>query len=304
MQIKILGAAAGGGLPQWNCACVICRGARAGRLKSSMHASMAVSSSGKNWYLINATPDIRQQVESSQSLQPKSGETGTDPIRNSPVKGIFLTDAELDHTIGLLILRENARLAVYATRPVLSALETSFPVTAILSTYGKHTWTQITHGETFFVDGGRLEVLPVSLGSKKPRYAGGDMESDEWVVGYRITDLETGGTIVYAPSVENFNTATKNKLNAADCLFIDGTFWLNDEMKETGATHRLASDMGHVCLAGKRGSLETISSLDAGQKYLVHINNTNPVFDTDSVEHTSLKKTGIKIGYEGLSLEV
>ncbi|RKP47921.1 pyrroloquinoline quinone biosynthesis protein PqqB [Cohnella endophytica] len=303
MLLKVLGSSAGGGFPQWNCACPICRRARQGTsfVHARMTDSLALSADGKTWYLINATPEVCAQIESCSELIPGP------KVRDTPISGVLLTDAELDHAIGLLSLRQGADLEVYATAPVLDALTTSFPVRKILEPYAAFRWSEVKPEESFPLFGGRLWISPIFLGNKPPRYASRNQDAggaEPWVVGYRIVDRVTGGVVVYAPGIELWTEALQNQLEQADCVFIDGTFWFSDELRRLGVSDLVAEDMGHVPITGPNGSLERLANLSAHRKVYIHINNTNPILDERSIEYLLLKEQGIEVGYDGLELEV
>jgi pyrroloquinoline quinone biosynthesis protein B len=306
MFLKILGSAAGGGFPQWNCACLYCQRVRTGdqHVHARMHNSLAVSADGKSWCLINASPDVRVQIESHPALLPGPS------LRSIPIEGILLTDAELDHTIGILSLRESAELEVYATSPVLNALTGSFPIRHILEPYAKLHWNEVKSGDPFNIFGGKLIIRPFFLGCKPPRYASVKMNKAEgknntaWVIGYRIEDPLTRGVAVYAPCVELWTDELEKQLEDADCIFIDGTFWHADELRHLGVSALGAVDMGHVPIEGSNGSLYRLAKVSAQRKIYTHINNTNPILDEESIECRSLKEYGIEVGYDGLELEV
>ena len=306
MFLKILGSAAGGGFPQWNCACPNCQRARSGdqHVHARMHNSLAVSADGKTWFLINATPDISQQIESHPAMHPGPS------LRSIPIEGIRRTDAELDHTIGILSLRESAELEVYAASPVLNALIEAFPIRRILEPYAKLRWNEVKSGEPFHILEGKLTIRPFFLGCKPPRYASVKLNKDEerndiaWVIGYRLEDPLTGGVAVYAPCVESWTDELDKQLEGADCIFIDGTFWHADELRHLGVSALSAIDMGHVPIEGSNGSLHRLAKISAQRKIYTHINNTNPILDEESNESRILKEHGIEVGYDGLELEV
>ncbi|MDF2835354.1 MAG: hypothetical protein K0Q63_994 [Paenibacillus sp.] len=308
MYLKILGSSAGGGFPQWNCDCPNCRRARTNdaSLQPRMHNSLALSDNGESWYLINATPDVSAQIESHSELQPGSSE-----IRHTPILGVLLTDAELDHTMGLLHLRESAEIDVYAAAPVLSALQEPFPIQQILGPYAKFRWLEARPQECFPLFGGRILVYPFFMGSKPPRYASvyhnrlkGAEYCSPWVIGYRLVDQWTGGKAVYAPGVESWTKELERQLENADCILIDGTFWHSDELINLGISDLAASEMGHIPIAGRNGSLERLTRISAQRKIYIHINNTNPILDEDSKEYRCLKEQGIEVGCDGMELEV
>lgn len=304
MFVRVLGTAAGGGYPQWNCACRLCQQARSSpaRFPPRFHASLALSVSRDRWYLVNATPDVRFQIESSPDLH-----AGPKP-RETSIGGVFLTDAELDHTLGLLILREGAALDVYGTAAVLGALRDAFPMQRLVTPYAPFRWLELKAGEPVVLERGRLKITPIPVGVKKPRYVtsadpGGGTEGD-WVIGYRFEDLQTGGAIVYAPGVEQWTDALDAELRSADAIFLDGTFWTDDEMTAAGIGSLTARQMGHLPISGSDGTAERLRALPAKHKVYVHINNTNPILDAESAERGMLEEWGLAVGSDGMELEV
>jgi pyrroloquinoline quinone biosynthesis protein B len=300
--VHCLGVAAGGGFPQWNCACAGCRKARAKPEVASYHAGIAVSGNGDQWFLLNATPDVHHQIAADPSLHPGP------EIRATPVAGVLLTDAEFDHTIGLLMLREESTLTVYGTAPVLDALTTWFPVRDLLSDYARLSWSRIELGTPLDLDD-RLRVTAFRTGSKAPRYVGrtrhplGDSPS-AWEVGFRLEDTVTGGTVVYAPTLPRWDEQFAGQVASADCIFLDGTFWTDDEMSCQGAGSRTGRSMGHTPVGGADGSARALAALPARRKIYTHINNTNPILDEESREREWLTSLGIEVGYAGLEVEV
>jgi pyrroloquinoline quinone biosynthesis protein B len=295
--VHVLGVAAGGGYPQWNCACATCRLARGGRARPLSHASVAFSATGRAWYLVNASPDVRQQVESCAALHPGPS------TRSTPIAGVLLTDAELDHTLGLLVLREGTGLAVFATTPVLEALRTAFPVRRILDRYAPFDWRVLEPGVPLPLDDGALGVEAFRTGSRPPRYAMGE-EGGDWAVGFRIEDRRTGGVAVYAPGVESWTPEVAAAAATADCVLFDGTFWCDDEMRRSGAGTRSAGAMGHLPIAGPAGSAERLARLPARHRLYVHVNNTNPVLDRASPERRALAALGLEVAADGMALEL
>lgn len=306
MIIKLLGSAAGGGYPQWNCACPNCRRARSGDSSSRARRndSLAVSPDGCRWVLLNASPDVCLQTEENACLHPGPS------FRGSPIEAVLLTDAELDHTTGLLQLRQGSSIDVFATQPVLGALAGSFPVRQIVEPYASFHWHETRLEESFPLFGGQLMVCPFNLGNKPPRYVASSPlreateQQEPWSIGYRITDLRTGGIAVYAPGIEAWSLTLQRHLENADCIFLDGTFWMNDELRELGISELQASDMGHLPVAGSGGSAERFARSQARRKVYVHINNTNPMLLEDSQERRMLSDLGIEIGFDGMEMEV
>ncbi|HET6504798.1 MAG TPA: pyrroloquinoline quinone biosynthesis protein PqqB [Amycolatopsis sp.] len=297
MILRCLGAAAGGGYPQWNCACAGCRKARRNPETGSLHASLAVSGDGHRWFLLNATPDVHHQIAATPPLHPGPG------TRDTPVAGVLLSDAEFDHTIGLLILREGSPLTVYATAPVLDTLANDFPVRELLSDYASLSWQEIGGGVSFDLDEG-LRVTAFATGKKPPRYVRRPKPSDEWEVAYHLRDTVTGGTAVYAPTVPRWDDAFAAWVDSADCVLVDGTFFTDDEMCRTGSGTRTGRDMGHLPLTGDHGSLTALARLPAKRKVFTHINNTNPILDPTSPEHALVTSMGIEVGLAGLEVRL
>jgi pyrroloquinoline quinone biosynthesis protein B len=304
LYLRVVGIAAGGGYPQWNCACGLCRRVRESGLQTSArwHASLIVSGTRENWYLVNATPDVRFQIESFPSLHPGPG------LRETRLRGVLLTDAELDHSIGLLILREGTPLEVYGTSAVLATLTEIFPIGRIVQSYAPFQWIEVKGHEPFQLDDGRLQVTPFRLGVKRPRYAVGSKIDGDWVIGYRFEDLQTGGIAVYAPAIEAWTQDLAEQLEQADCVFVDGTFWSEDEMIGLGASALAAKEMGHIPISGPGGSALHLAALSvehpAQRKIYIHINNTNPVLDESSPERRFLIERGLEIGWDGQEVEV
>ncbi|HCT79106.1 MAG TPA: pyrroloquinoline quinone biosynthesis protein PqqB [Micromonosporaceae bacterium] len=258
MKLRLLGTAAGGGSPQWNCACQQCLRARqTGAFRSQ--ESALLSGNGSDWYLINASPDLRSQLLAAKELTPGPG------LRETPLRGVLLTDAELDHTLGLFSLREAGELHVYATAAVLEALESALPVRPIVDPYGTPEqgwrWRNVYPGKDFDLPGG-LFVTAFSLGEKKPRYAQ-HLGGSDWVVGYRIED-ESGRVIVYAPCFAEWTDALDNALADAEVAVIDGTFATAKEMPNV---------KGHLSIAD---SQEHLARHPGTRFRYTHLNNTNP----------------------------
>ncbi|QHW29585.1 pyrroloquinoline quinone biosynthesis protein PqqB [Paenibacillus rhizovicinus] len=308
MIIKVLGSAAGGGFPQWNCACPNCTRLRAGdpSVSARTNDSLAISPDGIRWALLNASPDICLQSDAASSLHPGPS------LRGSPIQTVLLTDSELDHTTGLLQLRQGSSIEVYAPPPVLFALADDFPVRRILEPFASFRWRETIPEESFPLFGGQLSVCPFYLSDKPPRYIRAPLpwdpererEREPWVIGYRISDRETGGVAVYAPGIESWSPTLERHLADADCLLLDGTFWQADELRALGVSELDAYDMGHLPVSGTNGSAGLLARLPARRKIYIHINNTNPMLVEHSPERRSLTALGIEVGFDGMELEV
>jgi pyrroloquinoline quinone biosynthesis protein B len=296
--VRVLGAAAGGGFPQWNCGCPQCRAVRDGSrpCRSRTQSSVAVSADYRRWFLLNASPDIRAQIESFPALHPRG-------VRDSPLQAVLLTDAELDHTLGLLLLREAGDLEVHATA---AAHETLLKGTSLLQTLGAYAnveWRPVSPGvEVSLANGLSYRAFPVPT-SKRARFGTG--EGDEGVVvGYRITDGDTGRSLVYLPGAQELTASVLAQLEDCTCLLFDGTCWQDDELIQLGIAGKTSRDMGHLPIGGAGGSLEQLAPLPIERKIYIHINNTNPILFEDAPERRIVEEHGLEVAADGLELEI
>lgn len=310
MKIVILGSAAGGGFPQWNCNCPNCTGVR--RDSTYAHArtqsSLAVSTDGTDWVLINASPDILAQIRAFPPLQPAR------QIRDTGIAAVLVTDAQIDHVTGLLMLRERREpLRLYATEPVWGDLSTGFPISALLSHYCGVAHQPIALGGKPFTIAplATVQFTAVPLRSKAPPYSPhreAPVEGDN--IGLLIEDTVTGQTVFYAPGLGEIDDTVLAAMRSAQLLLVDGTVWHDDEMIRLGLTKKTGADMGHLALSGPGGMIEVLDELHAAapatpvRKVLVHINNTNPILREDAVERDELARHGIEIGYDGMYFEL
>jgi pyrroloquinoline quinone biosynthesis protein B len=305
MHVRVLGTAAGGGFPQWNCACLNCEGVRRGTIKARprTQSCAAVSADGQRWFLLNASPDIRVQIESFAPLLPR----GT--VRGTAIQGILVTNADLDHTLGLLMLREGGRLSVHATSSVRRALDEGLRLTEVLDHYGGVEWHQppANLAPLTCADGtsSGLRFAAFAVPGKLPRYREGRTSpSEEDNVGYQLVDESTGGRLVYVPGLAALNGEVLARLRDADALLLDGTFWSDEEMQTLGVGTASAREMGHLPVGSENGSLAVLASLPAARKIYVHINNTNPMLREDSPQRRAVEKAGIEVGWDGLEFSL
>ena len=297
MHARILGSAAGGGFPQWNCNCDTCTAARDSAVAATprTQSSLVVRANDGPWYLINASPDLRQQLADLPAAKPAPG------LRDSRVAGILITDAEIDHTAGLLLMREsNNPLEIYSSAAVKQALTVDYPVLTMLDRYCGVRWSALEPGEPVVL-GGVLEVDAFPTGGDVPLYVTG--EEGPSAMGLTITDRETGGVLTYAPALEEIDDDITERFERSDYVFVDGTFWTAEELVELGLAKRNAYAMGHMPLSGPDGSLATIEALPA-HAVLVHINNTNPILVDTSPERAIVDASGIDVGYDGMEVEL
>jgi pyrroloquinoline quinone biosynthesis protein B len=298
VRVRVLGSAAGGGFPQWNCHCGTCEAAREGvRGRPRTQSSLAIRGVDGPWFLVNASPDLRQQVE---TLHPRR----VDGVRAPPIAGVLLTDAEIDHTAGLLLLRESATpVRVFGDAGVERALRDGYPVLPMLERYCGVEWQTLTPARPQPLDGSSLVVEPFAAGGDAPRYlAGPDVELE--ASGFVFRDRATGGIVTYVPGLARLDQGVVTRFAASDLVLVDGTFWRDDELARLGISDRSARDMGHVPLSGPGGTLEVLAGLERPRKALVHINNTNPILLEDSAEREQVIQAGVEVAYDGLEVEL
>ena len=304
MKVMVLGSAAGGGFPQWNCNCNNCCGVRSGSLDAipRTQSSIAVSVDGERWILFNASPDIRSQLEANPPLQPKRGR------RDTGVHGVVLADSQIDHTTGLLFLREGCPLRVYCTDMVAQDLSTGFPIFVMLQSWDGgviHTTVPID-GSAFQVsDIEEISITAIPLDGKAPPYS--PHRHDPHVgdnVGYLLEDTRSQASLFYAPGLGQMSSALLDMMGGADCVMVDGTFWSEDEMQRAGVGTKLASDMGHLPQNGDEGMLHWLSKIPGPRKILIHINNTNPILIENSPERKLVEESGVEVAYDGMAFDL
>ncbi|NJD06755.1 MAG: pyrroloquinoline quinone biosynthesis protein PqqB [Methylococcaceae bacterium] len=301
MHIRVLGSGAGGGFPQWNCNCHNCKRIRAGTMRGQRRtqSSIAVSSDGENWLLFNASPDIRSQLEAFPASHPRS-------LRDSGIKAILLIDSQIDHTTGLLMLREStAPLEIYCSEPVRRDLTTGFPLFNMLEHYCKVNHHPLPlDGSSFTIP--RIDDLRFTahaLISKAPPYSPHRHDPHPGDnIGVVVEQISSGKKLYYAPGLGAVEPQVSAAMAAADCVLVDGTFWRNDEMGQAGIADKLALDLGHLPQSGEGGMIEVLASATSGRKILIHINNTNPILDEDAPERKALDDAGIEVSFDGMEI--
>jgi pyrroloquinoline quinone biosynthesis protein B len=309
-------------VPQWNCGCENCAAARdGGGVEPRTQSSVAVTADGERWLLLNASPDLRGQLAACRDLQPRG-------IRAAPVAAVLLTDAEVDHTAGLLLLREGGELSLHCTAFVRRALEGS-GVAGTLAAYLTVRWTEIVPGRPLHptgVDGSGLglEVEPFAVAGDAPLYVlNGDRPREPGVhpenagagagalpgpedaarggvvIGVRVRGTGSDAALVYVPGAGAVDPALPGRVGPRDVLLWDGTFWEDDELVRLGISRRRAREMGHLPLAGPGGALQALAGLRPARKALVHVNNTNPVLRRGSPERAAAEGAGWEIARDG-----
>jgi len=291
----VLGSAAGGGSPQWNCGCPVCAAVRSRAGCARTQSSVAVSADRRRWFLINASPDVRAQFEAFPGLHPLGD-------RTTPLEAVLLTDAELDHSLGLLLLREARALRLYATPATRKTLYDGSGILRTLERYCPVEWRAVIPGtDLALTDGLSCRAFDVPT-DKRARFGAGTDHGR--VVGYRLTDENSGGTMVYLPAVQSLTPALRQQIEGCACLLIDGTCWRDDELARLGPTGKTAREMGHLPIDGPDGSLAQLPSLGAGRTIYVHINNTNPILLEDTPERRTLEDSGMEVAMDGLEVQV
>jgi pyrroloquinoline quinone biosynthesis protein B len=301
--VRVLGSAAGGGFPQWNCGCENCRAARAGApgLIARSQESIAVSPDGEAWFLINASPEIRAQIEAFPGLWPRAK-------RHSPIAGILFTNGDLDHCLGLLSLRESHPLVVHATAAMRDGFRQNNVLYRTLERFqGQIEWRVVVPGveQALGTEGTRLRVTGVPVSGNLPLHLKGLRDATaEDNIGYVIRDEKTGGRLAYLSGVAGPSPELERVVSQADVVFFDGTFWTSDELIAAGLGTRRAEDMSHWPISGPGGSLEFLARQPARRRILIHVNNTNPILRDGGPERAALAAAGIEVAHDGLELSL
>ena len=305
MFIRVLGAAAGGGFPQWNCNCRNCRGVRDGSVSATprTQSSIAVSSDGDRWVLCNASPDLHRQIAANPPLQPRTG------IRETPIAAVLLVDGQIDHTIGLLLLREHRqRLEVWTTEAVHTDLTSALPLLPVLQHYCGIEWHSIgIDGDSFQIaslPGIDITALavegrpgPYSPHRQNPRLG------DNIALAFR--DRHSGHRALYAPGLAAISAQVNEALQASQCVLVDGTFWSEEEMIAAGVSSKRAAELGHLPQSGADGMISALAKLPRStRRILIHVNNTNPILDEQSAERAALNDAGIEVACDGLEIRL
>ncbi|ARD28971.1 pyrroloquinoline quinone biosynthesis protein B [Acinetobacter lactucae] len=303
MYIYVLGSAAGGGFPQWNCNCPNCHGVRTGSIqaKARTQSSIAVSENGTDWVLLNASPDIRQQLFEFKAAQPAR------KLRDTGITSVILMDSQLDHTTGLLTLREGCPMNVWCTEMVHQDLTSGFPVFNMLKHWnGGLQYHEINPKQAFKVDGfENLEFLPLIIKSAAPPYSPHRHDPhDGDNIALIIKDHKTQKQLFYAPGLGKIDDQIMQIMQSSDCVMIDGTLWTDDEMQQTGVGTKTGREMGHLYISGEGGSLSYLNQLSTPKKVLIHINNTNPILNENSSQFAELKANGVEVAYDGMQIEL
>ncbi len=298
MQVILLGTAAGGGFPQWNCWCPTCRIGRREphRARPRTQSSAAVSADGRRWFLLNASPDVHAQLARLPGAEPNG-------IRHVPIEGVVLTDAELDHTLGMVLLREGRYLQVYATPAVQNVIEHDSSLLPVTRAFAEVRVQSLAIGgptALAYRDGcpAGLTVSTFTVPAGPPRFASHEMPGH--TVGLLVRDDATGGVCAFVPGCGGLDRALVDRLAGAELVLFDGTFWTDDELIGLGIGERTAREMDHLPVSGPDGSLERLAALPARHKVYTHINNTNPMLIEDSPPRLLVERLGLAVGADGM----
>jgi len=310
MRIVALGSAAGGGFPQWNCACRNCSRFRAGQLhsKARSQAQLVVSTSAAESLLINASPDLRAQILSTTFLAPAK------PPRHTPIVAVVLTSADVDSVAGLLHLREFQPLTIYATPSVRRIVQEENRIFRVLNRANPpavwrdlqlNTWFEFPSADSSH-DAISLRCRAIPLGKAYPDYVSDDLRRslppDEAVIG--LIFQQGDKRVFYAPALPGGSDEWKDCARSSDLCLLDGTFWRDDELVSAGVGTKTAREIGHIPLSGPEGMLEEFGPSKAGRRVLIHINNTNPILDEDSPECREVRDAGWEIAYDGMQIDL
>jgi pyrroloquinoline quinone biosynthesis protein B len=305
MKALVLGAAAGGAFPQWNSNAAACQRARRGdpAARPRTQASLAVSADGERWFLLNASPDLRQQIEANKVLQPRQG------LRSSPIAGVVLSGGDVDAIAGLLTLRERQPLTVYATAKVQDVLASNSIFNVLAADVVRRETVRLEENRPLSLPDGtdsglRFELFAVP--GKVPLYLEGEgtppIVLGEETVGVMVEHL--GTRLFYIPGCAQMTPALAQRLYGADLVFFDGTLYRDDEMIRAGLGAKTGRRMGHMSLAGAEGTLAAFAALGVKRKILVHINNSNPVLLDDAPERAEVEAAGWTVAHDGLEIHL
>lgn len=290
----ILGAAAGGGLPQWNCGCENCNLARAGKIPASTQSSLAVTMDGASWVILNASPDIRAQLCANPGLHPRG-------LRDTPIAGVLLTNGDIDHVAGLLSLREQQPFNLYATGEIHAVLAANPLIQAVDPDRVPRVPIALDQPVTLLPG---LTATLFAVPGKVPLYMEGETVQTD-LEGEQTTGvhLQTAGRhIFYIPGCAAVTDRLATRLRGADMVFFDGTLWCDDEMIAMGLSQKTGRRMGHISMSGPYGSIAALHDLGIGRKVYVHMNNSNPVLNPASPERTQAESAGWTIGQDGMEI--
>lgn len=294
MRILILGSGAGGGVPQWNCGCRNCDAARQGRIPAMSQSGIAVSANGRDWALVNASPDLRQQLAATPALRPAG-------LRGSPIRSVLVTNGDIDHVAGLLTLREGQAFELFAT-PAIQAVLAANPMLSALDP-ALVPRREVALDRAFDLVPGLLATL-FAVPGKVPLYLEG-ARVETGLMGEQTVGVElaaNGRRAFYIPGCASVPDWLRDRIAGADALLFDGTLWTDDEMVREGLGAKTGRRMGHVPVSGPGGSLDALGQVSLGARIYVHLNNSNPLVDPASPERAQAQAAGWQIGHDGMEI--
>ncbi|MCU1300328.1 MAG: pyrroloquinoline quinone biosynthesis protein PqqB [Candidatus Sulfotelmatobacter sp.] len=306
MKVRILGSAAGGAFPQWNCACANCSAIRAGSFsgKPRTQTQVAISQDGHSWFLLGASPDLRMQIEATPELHPREG------LRQSPIAGVVLANADVDHVLGLLLLRELQPLRIHSTSSVRRILREDNSMFGMLQRIpNQASWTDFEPGKQFDLcnpqgEPSGLRCQAYSLGTHYPAYVTADRQSQlapgEASLGF-VIQAPSGSRLAYMPAVPELDDGLLHQLDSCDLLFFDGTFWSDDELIRVQRSGQTARQMGHIPV---ENILTRLAGLRRPRKIFLHINNTNPMLDEASPQYRQVRGAGWEVAEDGWQFDL
>jgi pyrroloquinoline quinone biosynthesis protein B len=306
LHVVVLGVAAGGGVPQWNCGCDVCLKARGEHPElRSTQASIAISADGEHWFLINASPDLRQQLIATPKLHPRKGR-----LRHSPIAGVVLTNGEIDAVAGLLSMREGSPFAIYAHPKVLAILKANSIFDVLSEKNVRREAIAIDAAfEPTLPDGtpSGIEILPFNVPGTsawylRDKHHPGGNSTDGDTLGLRIRDKATNRHFYFIAACADVTDALRSRLAGAPLVFFDGTVWRDDELIAQGLSTKTGQGMGHIAMSGKSGAIESLAGLDIDRKIFLHINNSNPALLAGSAERKALEHAGWQILADGTEI--
>jgi pyrroloquinoline quinone biosynthesis protein B len=306
LRVVVLGAAAGGGVPQWNCGCPVCRASRSEHPElQRTQASIAVSADGDHWFLINASPDLRQQLIATPQLHPRAGK-----LRHSPIAGVILTNGEIDAVAGLLSMREGSPFTIYAHERVLAILKSNSIFNVLSEKNVRRQPIELDKSfEPALPDGTAcgIEITPFAAPGKSAWYlegsahpAGSDGDGD--TLGLRIRDKTTGKYFYFLAACARVTDELKSRLTGAPLIFFDGTVWRDDELIAAGLGNKTGQGMGHIAMSGDQGAIAALADLAIDRKIFLHINNSNPALLRASIERKMAERAGWQIAADGTEI--
>jgi pyrroloquinoline quinone biosynthesis protein B len=305
LRVVVLGAAAGGGVPQWNCGCPVCLKARTDPELRRTQASIAVSADGEHWFLINASPDLRQQLIATPQLQPRAGK-----LRHSPISGVILTNGEIDAVAGLLSMREGSPFTIYAHEKVLAILRANSIFNVLSENNVRRQAIEVDRAFEPVLTGGApsgIEIQPFEVPGKSAWYLEGKVHPGGRIgagdtLGLRIRDKATGNYFYFLAACAQVTDDLKSRLGGAPLVFFDGTVWRDDELIAAGLGTKTGQAMGHIAMSGDSGAIGSLAALDIGTKIFLHINNSNPALLHDSAERKMAERAGWQIPADGTEI--